>query len=860
MVAFLQVTTISFACSHCQTSESVLYSEETKPLRIGKRAKHSAAPGLGVDMAMKKRLLLLGSLLVILACASCDSPTPTDVPPATRSVPKAATVTPMVTPTAPPTGSPTSTPVPPPPTPTLPPLLPALGDLVFSRSLSPSGQIGSPGLMFLEGISQVYLSLAYQNIPADAQFESRWFRNNELWISRSSSWRDWSGSPSGTLVFGSLALSQGLAPGQYRVELLLNGQLARTGYFFILESPTPTYSPTSTPSPTATPTHSATPTLTHTPTLTPTTTPTPTMDRAALLRQAYQAAVYLLTPRDGGSAPSVGTGILVDGRGLILTNYHLVADPWTHELYNASGRVEIGMSANPGEESVRMSYVAQVLLADAELDLAILHIKTDLTGRPVPRSPYLPWAALGDDRLLNTTPDVHTCGYPTGSQRAVILHGVYTGHSNDGRWFELAAPYFDGYNGGMALNDDAHLVGIINSYRQSQQDPRTSRYYLRPINLARSLIAKGQYYLDTGYLPATPTPAPPPDAPQAVVVAPSGVAIRSDPSGNSAVIWNAPRGTVVLLSMRAQTDAGGLLWREVWVKDRPMRGWVADIHLQVLDPASMLPPAAPDMIAFASNRAGRYQVYVMRSDGSQQRNLTNSSANDNSPTWSPDRTQLAFSSDRDGNSEIYAMRYDGTDVRRLTYSPSQELHPTWSPDGSRIAYVSNVDGDWEIWVMNADGSTKRQWTRNGAWDSYPSWSADSRFLAYMSQRDGNYEIYRLDLATGGETRLTDHPATDAFPAWSPGGDEIAFISARDGRMDIYLMLPGHPEVAPQRVPIAISDDEINRYPAWSMDGLSLLFASWRDGNAEVYAVTRRGENPRNLSGTPGEDEVPAWRR
>jgi Tol biopolymer transport system component len=313
------------------------------------------------------------------------------------------------------------------------------------------------------------------------------------------------------------------------------------------------------------------------------------------------------------------------------------------------------------------------------------------------------------------------------------------------------------------------------------------------------------------------------------------------------------------LSTRQQTDDTGQLWREVWVKERPLRGWVLETHLQVLEPADLEPPAPTDVLAFASNRSGRYQIYVMQRNGSMQRNVSNHPSNDTMPAWSPDRTQLAFVSDRDGNNEIYVMGYDGQNVRRLTTSPSQELHPAWSPDGSQIAYVSNVDGDWEIWIMNADGSAKRPRTRNEAWDSYPTWSPDGRALVYTSQRDGNYELYRLNLDSGQERRLTNHPASDAFPAYGPGG-ELAFISARDGRMDLYIMLPEHLEVPPQRIPISSAEAEFNRYPSWSPDGQWLAFTSWRDGQAEIYAVTRQGDGLYNVSSTLGEDEFPAWYR
>ena len=84
--------------------------------------------------------------------------------------------------------------------------------------------------------------------------------------------------------------------------------------------------------------------------------------------------------------------------------------------------------------------------------------------------------------------------------------------------------------------------------------------------------------------------------------------------------------------------------------------------------------------------------------------LTNHSARDFAPAWSPDGTRIAFTSYRDGNHEIYVMDADGRNVIRLTNNSGWS--PAWSPDGARIAFVSLGEGifDFGIYVMNADGS------------------------------------------------------------------------------------------------------------------------------------------------------------
>jgi Tol biopolymer transport system component len=73
-----------------------------------------------------------------------------------------------------------------------------------------------------------------------------------------------------------------------------------------------------------------------------------------------------------------------------------------------------------------------------------------------------------------------------------------------------------------------------------------------------------------------------------------------------------------------------------------------------------------------------YDVWIMRADGSDKRNLTADHANEDTyPFFSPDGQWIAFSSNRDGNDEIYAMHPDGTDVRRVTENDGPDLAPVW---------------------------------------------------------------------------------------------------------------------------------------------------------------------------------------
>ena len=118
---------------------------------------------------------------------------------------------------------------------------------------------------------------------------------------------------------------------------------------------------------------------------------------------------------------------------------------------------------------------------------------------------------------------------------------------------------------------------------------------------------------------------------------------------------------------------------------------------------------AQAQIVFSSDRDWQdwhWEIYVMDSDGGNQRNLTNNLAEDRNPSWSPDGKQVVFTSDRDdrgGRRQIYVMDNDGNNQRNLSNNDFDDQEPSWSPDGKRIAFVSFGPGGNKDLVMDANG-------------------------------------------------------------------------------------------------------------------------------------------------------------
>ena len=74
---------------------------------------------------------------------------------------------------------------------------------------------------------------------------------------------------------------------------------------------------------------------------------------------------------------------------------------------------------------------------------------------------------------------------------------------------------------------------------------------------------------------------------------------------------------------------------------------------------------------------GKMNIYTCALDGSDIVQLTNNAGNNEHPTWSPGGKLIAFASNRSGTYQIYIMRKDGSNVTRITQA-GENTAPTWS--------------------------------------------------------------------------------------------------------------------------------------------------------------------------------------
>jgi len=162
---------------------------------------------------------------------------------------------------------------------------------------------------------------------------------------------------------------------------------------------------------------------------------------------------------------------------------------------------------------------------------------------------------------------------------------------------------------------------------------------------------------------------------------------------------------------------------------------------------------APDGTPETGGNYVENDIWTMNMDGSNQKNLTSFDGDDTAAVWSPDGKKIAFvrtavKSKSDNvrvmdSPEIFVMNADGTALKNLSQNSAWDMEPAWSPDGKRIAFVSSRDsGHYSIYAMDADGSNvKRLTQQNYKRDIRPRWSPDGKYIAYLAMRYREAELH-----------------------------------------------------------------------------------------------------------------------
>jgi Tol biopolymer transport system component len=375
------------------------------------------------------------------------------------------------------------------------------------------------------------------------------------------------------------------------------------------------------------------------------------------------------------------------------------------------------------------------------------------------------------------------------------------------------------------------------------------------------------------------------------------------------------RRTIALAAAAVVAVSAAAVWlaRERAGPAAPVRATFRQITAQA--GVEWFPSLSPDgqWVVYASDEAGRWDIYLQGVGGRNTLNLTQDSGADNDePAFSPDGDRIAFRSSRDGGG-IFVMARTGEAVRRVTRAG---FNPAWSPDGTRLVYTTedvrlypqNAQGISELWtVVVATGEARRVDEGDAI---MASWSPSGRRIAFTRRlgRAAKGDVWTIPSAGGPPTRATTDPAADWDPVWSPDGRYLYFVSDRGGNMNLWRVRideaagrtlgEAEPITTPapylahlslsadgtriaytsalitaniQRLPFDPDAAAVAGAPTWvttgsrqwsspdpSPDGKEVAFYSLGQPGGDLYAARPDGTGLHRVTGDAAIDRVPRW--
>jgi serine/threonine protein kinase len=243
------------------------------------------------------------------------------------------------------------------------------------------------------------------------------------------------------------------------------------------------------------------------------------------------------------------------------------------------------------------------------------------------------------------------------------------------------------------------------------------------------------------------------------------------------------------------------------------------------------------VVSRVDNQSGATDLWII--DQERETRFTFDAANEQSPAWSPDSSQIAFNSSKSGVLDIYAKPSSGAANEELLWKSDNSKGPhDWSADGRFILYGElDLKTNADLWILPLFGDRKPfPFLQTPFAESSGRFSPNGRWIAYNSNESGTNQVYvRPFPASGGQWMVSTNGG--AQPRWRGDGKELFYFSAERKLMAVEVKEDGNTFTAGTPRPL------------FEMRTVAFFIG------ASLYDVTRDGQ--RFLLITPGEESSPS---
>jgi TolB protein len=200
-----------------------------------------------------------------------------------------------------------------------------------------------------------------------------------------------------------------------------------------------------------------------------------------------------------------------------------------------------------------------------------------------------------------------------------------------------------------------------------------------------------------------------------------------------------------------------------------------------------------------------YEIYLATAGGKIMRDLTGSPGYDAEATVNWKTGRIVYTSMKSGDLDLWSMKSDGSDKRQVTRSEGYDGGAVYSRDGKKLVWRANhpktpetlarykellaqnltAPMKMEIVIADADGSNARVTTDFGCASFAPAFTPDGKKILFASNKhdcDGRkFELYMMDLDGSHLEQVTGFGGFTSFPEFSPDGKRLVFCSDRGAK-------------------------------------------------------------------------------